>query len=115
MILAAPSPGVVLPTWHSIDDGCESPSPRADRSVNAGADAAAQLVSSAQAGHRESFAQLVRLRADRLYAVVIRVVSDPDQADEVVHETFVRARCSLGRFEGRWRSFTWLRDRGRRA
>lgn len=76
--------------------------------MTAEADAEAQLVRSAQLGNRASFEQLVRLHADRLYAVVIRVVGDRHEAEEVVQETFLRAWRSLGRFEGRSQFFTWL-------
>jgi RNA polymerase sigma-70 factor, ECF subfamily len=101
---------LAMPTWHSVPDGSKRPHPRArrGRSVTAGADAEAQLVSSAQEGDRESFEQLVRLHADRLYAVVIRLVGDRQEAEEVVQETFLRAWRSLGRFEGRSQFFTWL-------
>lgn len=63
---------------------------------------------SAQAGDRASFEELVRLNADRLYAVVIRIVGDQHEAEEVVQETFLRAWRSLGRFQGRSQFFTWL-------
>ncbi len=76
--------------------------------MSAGIDAEAQLVRGAQAGSRECFEQLVRLHADRLYAVVLRVVGDRHEAEEVVQETFLRAWRSLGRFEGRSQFFTWL-------
>ena len=76
--------------------------------MSAGIDAEAQLVRGAQAGSRECFEQLVRLHADRLYAVVLRVVGDRHEAEEVVQETFLRAWRNLGRFEGRSQFFTWL-------
>ena len=82
---------------------------RARRSARDGrVDAEAQLVRNAQAGSRASFEQLVRLHADRLYAVVLRVVGDRHEAEEVVQETFLRAWRNLGRFEGRSQFFTWL-------
>jgi RNA polymerase sigma-70 factor (ECF subfamily) len=110
MILAAGSTPDLLPTWHPVDDGYRRPHvrTRAGRVVTAGTDAEAQLVRTAQEGNREAFEQLVRLHADRLYAVVIRVVGDRHEAEEVVQETFLRAWRSLGRFEGRSQFFTWL-------
>lgn len=110
MDLAAGSPRRLLPTWNSAGDGFQRPDARArpGRSVSAGSEEEAQLVRSAQEGSRESFEQLVRLHADRLYAVVIRIVRDRQEAEEVVQETFLRAWRSLGRFEGRSQFFTWL-------
>ncbi len=81
MALAAAPPRVVLPTRHPVPDGCEYPRPHAHGSVTAGSGAEAQLVASAQAGDPEAFEQLVRLHADRLYAVVVRVVAVPDRCE----------------------------------
>jgi RNA polymerase sigma-70 factor (ECF subfamily) len=76
--------------------------------VTAEVDAEARLVRNAQAGDRASFEQLVHLHADRLYAVVLRVVNDRHEAEEVVQETFLRAWRNVGRFEGRSQFFTRL-------
>jgi RNA polymerase sigma-70 factor, ECF subfamily len=76
--------------------------------MTSGTDVEAQLVRSAQAGDRASFEELVRLHADRLYAVILRVVGDRQEAEEVVQETFLRAWRSLARFERRSQFFTWL-------
>lgn len=67
-----------------------------------------ELVARARAGDRPAFEQLVRIHADRVYAVVLRVTGDRHEAEEVVQETFLRAWRNLGRFEGRSRFFTWL-------
>jgi hypothetical protein len=78
-----------LPAWHPVD------------AMTAGADREADLVARARDGDRDAFEQLVLLHADRLYAVVLRVSGDRDEAEEVVQETFLRAWRSLQRFEGR--------------
>jgi RNA polymerase sigma-70 factor (ECF subfamily) len=110
MALAAGSARPLLPTWHPVEDGYRAPHvrTRARRAVTAVTDAEAHLVRTAQSGDREAFEQLVRQHADRLYAVVIRVVGDRHEAEEVVQETFLRAWRSLGTFEGRSQFFTWL-------
>ena len=66
------------------------------------------LVARAKAGDRDSFEELVRRHADRLYAVVLRFVADGEEAQEVTQESFLRAWRSIARFEGRSRFFTWL-------
>ena len=68
----------------------------------------AALVERAQSGDRLAFEELVRLHADRLYAVVLRFVGDPADAEEVTQETFLRAWRSIDRFEARSQFFTWL-------
>jgi RNA polymerase sigma factor (sigma-70 family) len=68
----------------------------------------AELVRQAQSGDRDAFEELVRLHADRLYAVILRVCGDPHEAEEVTQEAFLRAWRSLGGFEGRSQFFTWL-------
>jgi RNA polymerase sigma-70 factor (ECF subfamily) len=73
-----------------------------------GTDREADLVSRARRGDRNAFEQLVLLHADRLYAVVLRVSGDRDEAEEVVQETFLRAWRNVSRFEGRSQFFTWL-------
>jgi RNA polymerase sigma-70 factor (ECF subfamily) len=67
-----------------------------------------QLIERSQAGDRLAFEELVRRHADRLYAVVLRFVADPDEAQEVAQEAFLRAWRSIDRFELRSRFFTWL-------
>jgi len=66
------------------------------------------LVERARAGDQRAFEELVRRHADRLYAVVLRFVADPEEAQEVTQEAFLRAWRSVGDFEGRSQFFTWL-------
>jgi RNA polymerase sigma-70 factor, ECF subfamily len=89
------------PAWQPVDrDG--------GGAVSSGSDQDAHLVARARAGDRDAFEQLVRVHADRLFAVVLRVSGNRHEAEEIVQETFVRAWRNLARFEGRSRFFTWL-------
>jgi RNA polymerase sigma-70 factor, ECF subfamily len=72
------------------------------------ADSEPALVERAQSGDRLAFEELVRRHADRLYAVVLRFLGDPTDAEEVTQETFLRAWRSIDRFQGRSQFFTWL-------
>jgi RNA polymerase sigma-70 factor (ECF subfamily) len=67
-----------------------------------------QLVRRAREGDRGAFDALVRLYADRLYAVVLRLCPSPHEAEEVTQEAFLRAWRAMERFDGRSRFFTWL-------
>jgi len=72
----------------------------------AGDDAA--LVRRAQDGDRPAFEELVRRHADRLNAVVLRLVDDRDEAQEVTQEAFLRAWRGIAGFKGEAQFFTWL-------
>jgi DNA-directed RNA polymerase specialized sigma24 family protein len=67
-----------------------------------------QLVARAQAGDRVAFEELVRRHAERLHAVVARLVADRHEAEEVTQEAFLRAWRGIAAFKGEARFFTWL-------
>jgi RNA polymerase sigma-70 factor (ECF subfamily) len=67
-----------------------------------------ELIRRARAGDQDAFAVLVMMHADRVYGALRRFGLDPDEADEVAQEVFVRAWRGLARFEERARFSTWL-------
>jgi RNA polymerase sigma-70 factor (ECF subfamily) len=67
-----------------------------------------RLVTQAQAGDRLAFEELVRIHADHLYAVVLRLCAGPHEAEEVTQEAFLRAWRAINGFDGRSQFFTWL-------
>lgn len=67
-----------------------------------------ELVRAAQAGDTGAFEELVRRHADRLHAVVRRLVDHPDEAEEITQEAFLRAWRSIGGFKGEAAFSTWL-------
>jgi RNA polymerase sigma-70 factor (ECF subfamily) len=67
-----------------------------------------ELIHRAQAGDVTAFEALAGAHADRLYAVVLRLVGDRVEAEDVVQETLLRAWRGLGRFRGRSMFSTWL-------
>ena len=74
-----------------------------------GADSAQrELIRRARAGDQDAFAQLVLSHAERVYGALRRFGLDPDEADEVAQEVFVRAWRGLARFEERSQFSTWL-------
>lgn len=72
------------------------------------ADDDAPLVERARAGDCAAFEELVRRHADRLHAVVLRLCSNRQEAEEITQEAFLRAWRGIGRFKGRSQFFTWL-------
>ena len=67
-----------------------------------------ELIRSARAGDQDAFAELVMRHADRVYGALRRFGLEPDEADEVAQEVFVRAWRGLARFEERSQFSTWL-------
>ena len=67
-----------------------------------------RLIAEALAGRTASFGELVLRYQERLYHVANRIMANPDDALDVVQDTFVNAYQSLGSFKGDAEFFTWL-------
>jgi RNA polymerase sigma-70 factor, ECF subfamily len=67
-----------------------------------------ELIRRARAGDQDAFAELVTTHANRVYGALRRFGLEPDEADEVAQEVFVRAWRGLARFEERSQFSTWL-------
>jgi RNA polymerase sigma factor (sigma-70 family) len=67
-----------------------------------------RLVALARAGDRRAFEEIVHLHGRRLHAVVARLCGDPQDVEEVLQETMLRAWRGIGRFDGRSAPYTWL-------
>ena len=61
-----------------------------------------------QAGEREAFDELVRKYQRPLYGLLYRMVSDQDDAADILQKTFVKAFTGIGGFERRSSFKTWL-------
>ncbi len=60
----------------------------------------AALIEEARSGRLEAFNELVRRHQDHLYALVYRLVPEPDQAADAVQEAFFSAYRNLGSYRG---------------
>ena len=67
-----------------------------------------QLVSEAQAGSSESFAQLQSLYRRKLYNTIVAITKNREDAEDALQDTFLRAYMALRHFEGRCSVYTWL-------
>ena len=67
-----------------------------------------ELVREAQAGSDDAFERLYRKHGRRIYALCLRMVSDPDRAEELMQDAFVRAWNTIGSFQHRSAFGTWL-------
>lgn len=67
-----------------------------------------ELIRQALLGQSEAYGQLVLRYQDRLYSAMLHVVGSPDEAEDVVQDSFVQAFIKLNTFQGNSRFFTWL-------
>ena len=72
------------------------------------------LLERAREGDLDAFNDLVRLYQDQLFALVVRMVPDRDQASDVVQEAFFCAYRNLARLPRRQRQVVAEPDRGQR-
>lgn len=67
-----------------------------------------ELVANAKAGSRRAFQQLYERYHRRAFAVALGVLRHPEDAHDVVQESFIKAYRYLDRFEGKSSFYTWL-------
>jgi RNA polymerase sigma-70 factor (ECF subfamily) len=68
----------------------------------------AELLQRGRAGDRDALRQLYERYHRRVLAVVVGMVRNPEDAREIVQDTFVRAFRSLDSFKGDSSFYTWL-------
>ena len=62
----------------------------------------------ARAGQQEAFAEIVERYSGTIYNLALRLMNEPQEAEDVLQETFISAFRALDRFESRSRLSTWL-------
>ena len=72
------------------------------------ADPESEVVARAQAGDVQAFGRIYHAYAGRVHALCWRIAGNPQRAEELTQEVFVRAWRNLHAFQGRSRFFTWL-------
>ena len=66
------------------------------------------LISRAQAGDEGAFTELMRANYAFVYAIVIGLVNNPNDAEEVVQDTFLNAYRGLAQYEEQTKLKSWL-------
>ncbi len=61
-----------------------------------------------QAGDQTEFARLVDVYSAQIYRLALKMLSDANDAEDVLQETFIKAYRALPSFEGRSSLSTWL-------
>ena len=68
----------------------------------------AELIDQIRAGDKAACAQCVEMHAPAIYRLALRMVGDPEEAEDVMQETFLSAFRAIESFEGRSGLATWL-------
>lgn len=87
--------------------GTKTPLPASQRQSTVSADDH-RLIAECLRGRTAAFGQLIHRYEERLYNTVYRLVSNAEDAQDVVQETFLNAYKSLSNFKGDAEFFTWL-------
>ena len=73
-----------------------------------GAESLAEIVTSARAGDKDAFGELVRRTFADTYTLAFRLTGNEQDANDVVQEAYIRAWRSIGKFRGESQFSTWL-------
>jgi RNA polymerase sigma-70 factor (ECF subfamily) len=76
--------------------------------VTAAASSDADLIASHAAGDPHAFSELVRRHRDRMWAVALRTLRDPEEAADALQEAFISAFRAAGSFRAESQVTTWL-------
>jgi len=59
-------------------------------------------------GDKEAFADLVNRNSENIYRLGLKMTGNPQDAEDVLQETFIKAYNHINNFEGRSKISTWL-------
>ncbi len=68
----------------------------------------ARLVALARDGEREAFAELVNMYKGKLFHLAYRMLSNRQEAEDVVQDTFLRMYANLERYDPTHKFSTWI-------
>ena len=68
----------------------------------------AALVAQAQTGGEEAFTELVNRYEGNIYRLARHITQNPEDAEDVLQETFLKAYEHLRDFQGNSKFYTWL-------
>ena len=67
-----------------------------------------KTIQAAAAGDHRAFAAIVEQYRQMVWRVALRMLGDPDEAEDAVQETFIRAWKTLPGYDRRYSPATWL-------
>ncbi|HCJ66418.1 MAG TPA: RNA polymerase subunit sigma-24, partial [Elusimicrobia bacterium] len=66
------------------------------------------LIKRAKNGDNSAFEELMKKYEQKIYNLALRLTGNPDEAGDVLQETFLKAYHSLNKFKGEANFSTWL-------
>jgi len=67
-----------------------------------------ELVKNFQAGDKSAFNELQKRYQNKIYYLILRYHKNPETAEDLCQEVFLRAFLRLKRFSGEAKFYTWL-------
>ena len=67
-----------------------------------------ELIKQAKAGDFSAFAELVNANKSKIYALALKMTANPDDAEDIVQETFLKAIDKIDQFREESSFGTWL-------
>lgn len=61
-----------------------------------------------RSGNRAEFAKLIDAHSNQIYRLALKMLSNPQDAEDVLQTTFLKAFQNINKFEGRSKISTWL-------
>jgi RNA polymerase sigma factor (sigma-70 family) len=66
------------------------------------------LIKEALAGSQNAFKLLLKRHREAIYHVIFKIVHNPQEAEDLVQETFIKAFSSLPTYRSQYKFTTWL-------
>ena len=67
-----------------------------------------QLVQESLKGNQESFAELLSRYKNLVYSVILRMVNDPEEANDLAQEVFIKIYKNLDKYHPEYKFSTWI-------
>jgi RNA polymerase sigma-70 factor (ECF subfamily) len=67
-----------------------------------------EIVARVRAGDTDAFEHLVRVHGRKIYRSLVGILGTPEEAEDALQDTFIKAFTHISEFEGRSRFSTWL-------
>ncbi|SEM54232.1 RNA polymerase sigma-70 factor, ECF subfamily [Mesobacillus persicus] len=67
-----------------------------------------QWIEEVLAGNKQAYAQIINKYKNQLYATILRMTKNPQDAQDLVQEAFIKVYHQLGKYEGKGTFSSWI-------